>query len=308
MIPITIDQDVCVGCGMCERDCPNSCIHVVVDKAHPGESGCMECGHCYAICPVGAIKMDNYDVPDEPIVPMTDVDSETLLAAMRSRRSVRRFSPHPVEDLKVRAILEAGRYAPTGANAQNVAYRILGSKKDEAERICVDLFRTGKKVGSVLSDYLRRVDIPDDFFFKGAPLVIVVSSSSPINAGLSSAYMEIMANSLGTRRALQRLLRGVLQAQPQASRPAQFPQGPRRRVVPRHRLRGRRPEVPPHPAAQGRAGGGAVGDGERRQSAAGRTRLVRAASVHIRQHNASHSSRVPNCVHNCFRTYMNGSS
>lgn len=197
MIPITIDQDVCVGCGMCERDCPNSCIHVVVDKAHPGESGCMECGHCYAICPVGAIKMDNYDVPDEPMVPMTDVDSETLLAAMRSRRSVRRFSPRPVEDLKVRAILEAGRYAPTGANAQNVAYRILGSKQDEAERICVDLFRTGKKVGSVLSDYLRRVDISDDFFFKGAPLVIVVSSSSPINAGLSSAYMEIMANSLG---------------------------------------------------------------------------------------------------------------
>lgn len=157
----------------------------------------MECGHCYAICPVGAITMENYACTGEPVVPMTEVDATTLLAAMRSRRSVRRFSARPVEDEKVHAILEAGRYAPTGANTQNVALRILGRKQDKAERICVDLFRTGKKVGSVASDYLKRIKIPDDFFFKGAPLVIAVSSTSTINAGLASAYMELMANSLG---------------------------------------------------------------------------------------------------------------
>ncbi|WP_298536267.1 nitroreductase family protein [uncultured Methanobrevibacter sp.] len=93
-------------------------------------------------------------------------------------------------------ILEAGRYAPTGANSQNVKYTILGSKQKEAEEICVNLFRKGKKVGN-LSSYLRRIEVTDDFFFKGAPLVIVVSSKSSINAGLASAYMEIMANSLG---------------------------------------------------------------------------------------------------------------
>ncbi|WP_325206284.1 hypothetical protein [Methanobrevibacter ruminantium] len=42
-------------------------------------------------------------------------------------------------------ILEAGRYAPTGANSQNVKYTILGSKQKEAEEICVNLFRKGKK-------------------------------------------------------------------------------------------------------------------------------------------------------------------
>ena len=37
----------------------------------------------------------------------------------------------------------------------------------------------------------------NDFFFKGAPLVIVVASKSTVDGGLASSYMEIMAESLG---------------------------------------------------------------------------------------------------------------
>ena len=41
------------------------------------------------------------------------------------------------------------------------------------------------------------MDISDDFFFKGAPLVIVLSGKHSINAGLASSYMELMAYNLG---------------------------------------------------------------------------------------------------------------
>ncbi len=37
----------------------------------------------------------------------------------------------------------------------------------------------------------------DHFFFKGAPLVIVVSANSGVDAGLACSYMELMAESLG---------------------------------------------------------------------------------------------------------------
>ena len=197
MNPILIDEEKCILCSSCIRDCPNSFLYMDNGKIHAGENGCMECGHCYAICPEAAIKMTNYDCSDEMAVSMSEINEDTLLNAMKSRRSIRQFKSVDVEDEKINMILEAGRYAPTGANSQNVKYTILGSKQGEAEEICVNLFRKGKRLGKPLISFLKRVEISDDFFFKKAPLVIVVSSKSDINAGLASAYMEIMANSLG---------------------------------------------------------------------------------------------------------------
>jgi len=197
MKPINIDEKKCVGCSLCVKDCPNSFLYLENGKVHTRESGCIECGHCYAICPQGAVNMTNYNCKEEAVVPMTELDGDTLLSAMRSRRTIRLFKDRQVEQEKIGKILEAGRYSPTGGNAQNVAFTILGSRQKEAEAICVNLFRTGRKLGSEFVPFLKRVEITDNFFFKGAPLVIVVSSKSNVNAGLASAYMEIMAESLG---------------------------------------------------------------------------------------------------------------
>ncbi len=197
MSSVTIDVKRCIGCGLCVDDCPNNCICLEDGKATASGIGCIECGHCYAICPENSVSMMGYKCADEPVVPMTEIDPDTLLAAMRSRRSIRRFSPRPVEAEKLQKILEAGRYCPTGANAQDVSFTILGSRQREAEGICVELFRKGKRLGEPLVKFLKRIEITDDFFFKGAPEVIVVSSKNSLNAGLASSYMELMAYSLG---------------------------------------------------------------------------------------------------------------
>ena len=194
---ISVDESKCVGCSLCVRDCPSGLIFLENGKAHTRESGCIECGHCYAICPQHAIRMNNYSLDDIPVTPMTDLDSDVLLSAMKSRRSIRQFKNTPVEKEKLDRILEAGRYSPTGSNVQNVSFTILGSRQDELERECVDMFRKGQKVASPFADIVKNLNITDDFFFKGAPLVIVVSSKSEVNAGLASSYMELMAESLG---------------------------------------------------------------------------------------------------------------
>lgn len=197
MEKITIDKSVCIGCGKCVKDCVASALYIENGKAHTRE-GCIECGHCYAICPVNAVDMPAYDKSScGELASMQEIDSDVFLQAMKSRRTVRQFKDAPVEQEKIDKILEAGRYAPTGGNSQNVAFTVLKESRDEIEKECVKLFRTGVSIGSRFSKLLQNTEITDDFFFKSAPLVIVVSGHDSVNASLTSAYMELMANSLG---------------------------------------------------------------------------------------------------------------
>lgn len=202
--PIIINAEKCIGCGLCVKDCPSSYIYVENEKAKTrGGMGCLACGHCFAICPKGAVSMPNYkadpeEAPyNEALVPVDSIDSDQLLKAMQGRRTVRQFKKDPVETEKIEKILEAGRCCPTAANAQNVHYTVLGSKQAAIEKEAVKIFTGGKKAAQTIVPMLKGMEIGDDYFFKGAPLVIVVSSSSSINAGLASSYMELEAESLG---------------------------------------------------------------------------------------------------------------
>ena len=195
---ITIKEELCVGCGLCVADCPNSYLVLDGGKAKPAGPSCIECGHCFAICPENAVIMNNYDTSDcEDAVPMTRFDPDVLLAAMKSRRTVRRFLDKEVEPEKIKKIIEAGRYCQTAGNGQTVEFTILGEKQKEIEKTCVSMFRFFYRVGSVFDASMRRRTIDDNFFFKGAPLVIIVSGKGDMNRGLASSYMELMAESLG---------------------------------------------------------------------------------------------------------------
>ena len=194
---IEISREKCIGCGLCAKDCPASAIKVVGGKA-VFYGGCIECGHCYAVCPKEAIGMCGYDDSDcGEVTSMEEIDTATLLNAMKSRRTIRQYKDIPVEQEKIDKILEAGRYAPTGKNAQTTAFTVLGSMQDDIEKGCVKLFRGGVEVGKLFSQTLRNNEIDDNFFFKKAPLVIVVSGKDGVSASLASAYMELCANSMG---------------------------------------------------------------------------------------------------------------
>ncbi|MBR2768430.1 MAG: nitroreductase family protein [Solobacterium sp.] len=194
---VLIDREKCIGCGLCVKDCPNACLTMNEGRACVNDGACIQCGHCYAVCPGNAVSMPGLNCTDEPVRAMSELDSDTLLSAMRSRRTIRQFTDQPVEEEKLIKILQAGRYCPTGGNSQTVEFTILGSRQAEAEQICVDLFRTGQKIAAPFAEFLQRINITDHFFFKGAPLVIVVSARSAVDGALASSYMEIMAESLG---------------------------------------------------------------------------------------------------------------
>lgn len=197
MSNVLIDEQKCIGCGACVKDCVAGFLQIKNGKAVAREVGCISCGHCYAVCPVEAVTLP--DVPGDggELVSLTEFDSQRLLQAMKGRRTIRQFTQEPVSQEQIDMILEAGRYCPTGTNSQDVAYTILGSKQNEIEAICVNLFRKGLGAAGFISDMAKNMQVDDHFFFKGAPLVIVVSGKSATNAALASSYMELMAETLG---------------------------------------------------------------------------------------------------------------
>lgn len=198
MKPVIINKDKCIGCGKCVRDCASEKLKLIDGKAEFMYERCIQCGHCFAICPVNAVTMTNYgEVVEEKPVSMEGFDPDMLLQAMKSRRTIRQFKDQKISDDIVEKIIEAGRYCPTGTNAQDFSFTVIKGDLDFFENESVKLFRNVQKIGGSLVTYIKNTTIDDNFFFKKAPLVIVVNGKGKTSPCLASSYMELMAESLG---------------------------------------------------------------------------------------------------------------
>lgn len=65
-----------------------------------------------------------------------------MLEFIKSRRSTRKFQARPVEPEKLEAVLEAGRYAPSGGNSQTTHFLVIRSPEvlDTLARLAQEAF------------------------------------------------------------------------------------------------------------------------------------------------------------------------
>lgn len=53
----SINQDLCIGCHKCAKNCPVDCISGNIKEKHfIDEKACIACGTCYSLCPVKAVS------------------------------------------------------------------------------------------------------------------------------------------------------------------------------------------------------------------------------------------------------------
>ena len=200
MINRVIESEKCIGCGRCVNDCINQYLVLTEDekgniKASFKERGrCLECGHCNAICPQGAIsggKIEDLDICED-----------TLLTLMGTKRTVRSYIKGGVisSDQLDRIVL-AGHSAPTDRNRKSARILLIKDILPQVYNTALDyLVAEVQKTGTINPLYVPTMNLDskrDEVLWNAEYLVAFVGlPSSLIDASISAERMQLEAASL----------------------------------------------------------------------------------------------------------------
>jgi nitroreductase/NAD-dependent dihydropyrimidine dehydrogenase PreA subunit len=202
---VIIDQEKCVGCGLCCKDCPHHVLELRDGKAALLSDTCLHCGHCIAICPRSAVTISGYDMNEVKAYDKTGfgIDSDVLFNTIQFRRTVRHYQDKPIERAVIEKIVDAGRFTPTGVNKQTVRYIVAEKSIPLLEAEGLKTFRKLKRLAGIVGKFVKlpfdlsRHNLEPGFFFQGAPVVILIVSNDVVDASLAAMSMELMAEALG---------------------------------------------------------------------------------------------------------------
>ncbi|RNC72668.1 MAG: 4Fe-4S dicluster domain-containing protein [Desulfuromonadales bacterium] len=216
MPDLIITDAACTRCRECVATCPLRIIELPRGGLPPrftedGARRCIICGHCEAVCPTGAIAVDDPRLdPATYQLPNVTLRPEELGAYLRMRRSVRRFRPEPVPRESIVELLEVVRYAPTGSNRQGVKWLIIHDTA-EVRRLTgmvVDWLRTQAGSGSPLDRHfnlagmIRSWKKGNDPICRNAPHLVIAHSArqhptAAVDAVIAVAHLDVLAPAHG---------------------------------------------------------------------------------------------------------------
>lgn len=215
----SINQEKCKRDGICAKDCP---AQVIVWKnkddfptpAKDAEEFCINCGHCVAVCPYGALTLSTMPVDTcPPVQKDTLPDPATIRHFLMSRRSIRQYKKAPVPHDLLIAIIDAARHAPTGSNKQQVHWMIFENPVDVNRFAALVIDFIGLTLPFINDDALakrmKRIisswDNGEDRIMRGAPNLILVHSQADLSFAeadcvIALTYLELYAyaHGLGT--------------------------------------------------------------------------------------------------------------
>jgi nitroreductase/NAD-dependent dihydropyrimidine dehydrogenase PreA subunit len=211
-----VDPEKCNRDGICVEACGRRLIEMEKPDSVPTlitgvEELCINCGHCVAVCPSGALALHTMRPEDCPqIKKELLIDLEQAEQFLRSRRSIRNYKDKPVERDKLNKLIQASGYAPSAKNARPVHFLVI-ENKTKVRRISglvVDWIRMAIKEDPALaktSHFDRLVALWDegkDPICRNAPHLIIAHAAkngqmAQVDCILALAYSELIAPSLG---------------------------------------------------------------------------------------------------------------
>jgi nitroreductase/NAD-dependent dihydropyrimidine dehydrogenase PreA subunit len=240
---ITIDQTKCRKDGLCAKECPMAIIRQWNKESLPefipgGEMICIQCGHCVAVCPHGALSHSG--IPLEQCPPVRKgllINEEQAVQFLRSRRSVRFFENRPLERETIQKLIEIARYAPTASNSQMVEWQVMTDEKKihEVAEAAVEWMRAilQKDPQPAYAPYMPMIvavwDAGIDVVLRKAPALIIASAPKEdanglVDVTLALSYLELAAVPMGLGTCWAGLIQGVLLSSPNLKKKVGIPE------------------------------------------------------------------------------------
>ncbi|MFA5145335.1 MAG: nitroreductase family protein [Candidatus Omnitrophota bacterium] len=212
----TIDKSKCKGDGKCALVCPVQIIGMDEKARIPypidgAEKLCINCGHCMAVCPPGALSLKTMAPQDcLALKEGWKLDSDKIEFFFKGRRSIRNYKDQPVGQPVITKIIDISRYAPTGINRQPVLWEVISGKENirQLSEAVVNWMRAMIEEKSPLAAMLRLENIVSawskgvDRVCRGAPHIILAYSVKDEPTGaqactIALTYFELAALSFG---------------------------------------------------------------------------------------------------------------
>ena len=206
MQKFTLDRNACVRCGQCTLVCPNCILQRQTHRDYPaaiegGEGLCIDCYHCVAACPSGALTVGGVGRDDCLEFDKTaSIRYEHVAHLVRKRRSIRRYSDKPLEDRSIEQLLDVARWAPTARNSLPLKWVII-NRAAKVRELAGMLMEGIKKIPNT-ERMVKVWNSGDDPIFRGAPCVIgaytddITSHWSPIDAAIAVETLDICATAM----------------------------------------------------------------------------------------------------------------
>ncbi|MBU3161158.1 nitroreductase family protein [Clostridium frigoris] len=203
---ITVNEEKCIKCGQCIKECPSFVLKMGEKGPEEVENtSCIACGHCVAVCPTEAI--DNKKTPLAEQIDAKDfpkLNEEQAEHFLRARRSIRSYQDKSVSREKLTKLVDIARLAPTGSNSQGISFVVVEDRKlvEKAVQLTIRMIEK-----SPLKDSLKgliRLYREDgvDSILRGAPNLIMTTADKGFSNGRANSissltYLELFAPSLG---------------------------------------------------------------------------------------------------------------